>query len=171
MKPSTSTPHRQPHEQPRKQAYLKPWIFGIIAGSVFVFVEVVFSFYPPGAYVFCLSCHTRDLVNTLSNWFFQAGYQVAAVGKQALMLTSPAVVLGAFFAASLFRERRPVKAEKPVMFFIIGFSIMVIGILIFGCPTRLLLRSGYGDLYGIGAVLAMLGGIAAGTALLRWRNR
>ena len=163
MKPSTSTP--------RKQAYLKPWIFGIIAGSLFVLVEVVFSFYPPGAYVFCLSCHTRDLINTLSNWFFQAGFQVAAVGKQALMLTSPAVLAGAFIAVFVFKERRLQKAEKPLLFFILGFSIMIIGILIFGCPTRLLLRSGYGDLYGIGAVLAMLGGIAAGTALLRWRSR
>lgn len=163
MKPSITTP--------RKQTYLKPWIFGIIAGTLFVLVEVIFSFYPPGAYAFCLSCHTRDLINTLSNWFFQTGFQVAAVGKQALMLTSPAVLLGAFLAAYFFRERRLQKAERPLLFFVLGFSIMIIGILIFGCPTRLLLRSGYGDLYGIAAVLAMLGGIFAGTALLTWRNR
>ena len=154
-----------------KASYLKHWIFGIIAGTLFVLVDVIFNVYPPGAYAFCLTCHTRDMVNTVSNLFLQAGWQVSAVGGRALMLTSPAVLLGALFAARIYRERQVQKSEAPVRFFILGFAIMIIGILIFGCPTRLLLRSGYGDIYGIGAVLAMLGGITAGTALLRWRAR
>ena len=154
-----------------KHTYLKPWIFGIIAGTIFVLVEVIFNIFPPSAYVFCLSCHTRDLINTFSNWVFQVGWQVSAVGGRALMLTSPAVLLGAVFAARIYRERQVQKAEAPIRFFALGFAIMIVGILIFGCPTRLLLRSGYGDIYGIGAVLAMLGGITAGTALLRWRAR
>ena len=49
---------------------------------------------------------------------------------------------------------------------------MVIGIVIFGCPTRIVLRAGYGEVYGIVALAGMFVGIAAATVLmkLRWSS-
>jgi hypothetical protein len=152
-----------------KKRYIKPWLFGIIAGAVFVSAEAVFNFYPPSAYVFCLSCHTRDLVNTAVNALFHASFQTAAVSGRVLMVTSPAVILGAFLSARLFKEHSPQKSSRPVLFFIYGFIVMITGIVIFGCPTRIVLRSGYGDLYGIAALVGMFGGIWVGTVLLRKR--
>jgi hypothetical protein len=153
----------------QKKKYLKPWIFGVLAGVIFVGVEAFFNFYPPSAYVFCLSCHTRDLINGISNMLFKSGFQTAAVGNGTLLLTSPFVLLGAYAAARVNKERSIQKSRKPILFMGLGAAVMLIGILIFGCPTRLLLRTGYGDLYALFAVLAMAGGIFFGTLLIKFK--
>lgn len=151
----------------KRKKYFPPWVFGIIAGCLFVAVEALLSVYPPSAYGFCLTCHTRDLLNRILNGLFQTNYQVSFVGRRILFLTSPAILLGAFIAVRIHREGQAVKADKPVRFFLYGFLIMIIGILIFGCPTRLILRSGYGDVYAVAGVLAMIAGIAAGTFIMK----
>ena len=151
-----------------KKWYLKPWLFGIIAGVIFVSVEAVFNFYPPSAYTFCLSCHARDLVNTVVNMLIEARFQTSAISGRVLMVTSPAVVFGAFLSSRLFKEQRRQKSTRPMLFFAYGFIVMISGLIIFGCPTRIIIRSGYGDLYGIAALIGMFAGIWVGTMLLKY---
>jgi len=148
---------------------VKPWLFGVLAGIIFVGMEAFFSFYPPAAYGFCLSCHTRDLINTIVNSVAGTSWGTSVLSSRSLMLTSPAVLAGAFFGAFLFRDRKIKKAETPVVSFIYGFCVMTFGILIFGCPTRLLLRAGYGDVYAVFGVIAMYVGVLAATAAMRAR--
>jgi len=150
-----------------KKWYLKPWLFGIIAGVIFVSAEAAFNIYPPSAYTFCLSCHTRDLVNTVVNALFEARFQTSAISGRVLMVTSPAVVFGAFFSSRLFKEHRRQKSTRPMLFFVYGFIVMITGLVIFGCPTRIIIRSGYGDLYGIAALIGMFAGIWGGTMLIK----
>lgn len=154
-----------------KRRYLKPWLFGVIAGAVFVSAEVVFNIYPPSAYAFCLACHVRDLVNTVVNVVLRTTFQTTVIAKRALMVTSPGVLLGAFLAARLSREHRAQPVQRPLIYFLLGFSVMTAGIIIFGCPTRIVLRAGYGELYGIVALVGMLVGIICGAFLLRLRGR
>lgn len=149
--------------------YCKPWVFGLVAGVLFVGIEALFRFYPPQAYVFCLTCHTRDFINRILNTAAGSSFMVSGIGAKVFTFTSPAVIAGAFFAAVIKKERKILKAQKPWLFFFIGFCIMIIGILIFGCPTRLLLRAGYGDVYAIAAVAAMFAGIWTGTVIQRKR--
>jgi hypothetical protein len=151
--------------------YLKPWVFGVAAGTLFVGAEVVFGIYPPSAYAFCLSCHVRDLVNTVVNAALGLRFEVTEVAGRALLLTSPGVLLGAVIAARLNGEVKRRKADRPVLFAALGFLVMTAGIVIFGCPTRIVLRAGYGDVHGIVALGGMLGGIAAATLLTRLRLR
>jgi hypothetical protein len=151
----------------KKRAYIKPWVFGVAAGCMFVSAEAFLNIYPPAAYSFCLSCHTRDLVNAVVNFFFSAGFQTAAVSHRALMVSSPAVLTGAYLAARFHGERAPQRAQRPVLHFAIGFIAMVCGIVIFGCPTRLTIRAAYGDVYGIIAVSGMFFGIWCATAAMR----
>ncbi len=153
----------------KRRRYLKPWVFGVIAGTLFVGAEAVFGIYPPSAYAFCLSCHVRDLVNTLVNAALGLRFEVTEVAGRALLLTSPGVLLGAVIAARLNGEARPRKADRPTLFAVLGFLVMIVGIVIFGCPTRIVLRAGYGEIYGIVALAGMLGGIAAATLLMRVR--
>jgi hypothetical protein len=154
----------------KERRYLKPWIFGVLAGSLFVMAEAVFPISPPSAYAFCLSCHVRDLVNTVVNAVFHSRFQATEVASRALMLTSPGVLVGALLAARVNREIRPRKADKPLLFAALGFLVMTIGIVIFGCPTRIVLRAGYGETYGIVALVGMFGGIAAATFLMKLRS-
>ena len=106
-------------------------------------------------------------MNTVVNALFKANFQTAAVSGRVLMLTSPSVILGALLASRLFKESRMQKSERPMMFFIYGFIVMIAGLIIFGCPTRIVIRSGYGDLYGIAALFGMFAGIWGGTVLLK----
>ncbi len=154
-----------------RKKYLKPWIFGVIAGTLFVSAEAFLGFYPPSAYAFCLSCHTRDLINTLINAVFGTHFETAGIAGTVLMVTSPAVLIGACIAARLFKERKIQKATNPLLYFIVGFAIMIIGIVIFGCPTRIILRAGYGDVYALVALACMLFGIWCGTMVMKLRFR
>ena len=150
---------------------LKPWLFGIIAGVVFVGAEAALGIYPPAAYAFCLACHVRDLVNTAWNAVLGRALETTVIAKRALLLTSPGVLLGAFAAAALYRERSRQPLERPLLYFLAGLAVMTVGIVIFGCPTRIVLRAGYGEVYGIAALAGMLAGVACGTLLLRLRLR
>ena len=148
---------------------IKPWVFGIAAGILFVLLEVVFNLYPPSAYGFCLSCHTRDLISTIVNRLAGTSWGATILSGRVLMLTSPAVIAGALLTAHFFRETRFKRAEKPLRSFIYGFIIMTAGIVIFGCPTRLLLRAGYGDIYALGGVVFMYAGVTLATVIMRFR--
>jgi hypothetical protein len=86
-----------------------------------------------------------------------------------LMLTSPAVLLGAYSAARLAGEHRIQPSDQPVRFFFIGFAVMIVGLVIFGCPTRIVIRAGYGEFYGLVALIGMFLGILVGTLLLKLR--
>jgi hypothetical protein len=143
----------------------------VVAGTIFVLADALFPISPPSAYAFCLSCHVRDLVNTVVNAVGHARFQVTEVAGRALLLTSPGVLLGAFIAARVYGEARPRKADRPLLMAGLGFLMMTIGIVIFGCPTRIVLRAGYGEVYGLVALAAMFVGIAGATVVmkLRWR--
>ncbi len=156
----------------QKARYLQPWLFGILAGALVVLAEVAFKLAPPSAYVVCLTCHTRDLLNTIINVVGGSNYPTAGLAKRMLMLTSPGVLLGAFVAAKMFDERRIHRTMHPVWFFLAGFGVMLIGLVIFGCPTRIVVRVGYGEFYGIVALVGLLLGIWCGTVMmrLRWRK-
>jgi hypothetical protein len=151
----------------KQRGYLKPWLFGVIAGSMIVLFEVLLNFYPPSAYSFCLTCHTRDVINQAVNLLFHTNYQVALISRRVIEATSLFVMAGALVAALRYGEFRFQKGSRPVLFFIAGFIVMITSILIFGCPTRIAVRTGYGDLYGIVAFLGMIAGIWIGTVLLK----
>jgi len=153
----------------RPRAYLKPWIFGLAAGTLFVLAEAVLPIYPPSAYAFCLSCHVRDLVDNIVNAIASTRFQTTEVGGRALLLTSPGLLIGAFLAARAHRETKPRRATRALAFALAGAAMMIMGIVIFGCPTRLALRAGYGDVYGIAGLLGLFAGITVTTLVSRRR--
>jgi hypothetical protein len=155
-----------------KRTYIKPWIFGVAAGAMFVSAEAFLGLYPPACYSFCLTCHVRDLVNTVTNLLFGTRFETSYLARRVLMLTSPGVVIGALVTSRLFGEYRRVHSSRPMLFFLSGFTVMIIGILIFGCPTRIVMRAGYGDLYGIVALAGLFVGVSIGTLIIKypWRG-
>jgi len=155
----------------KRRGYLKPWLFGIIAGCMIVLFEVFFNFYPPSAYSFCLTCHTRDLVNQAVNLLFHTNFQSALISRRVVESTSFFVIIGAFVAARRHGEVRLQKSTHPLLYFFAGFIVMLLGILIFGCPTRIAVRVGYGDLYGIIAFAGMVFGVWIGTLLMKRVSR
>ena len=154
-------------EQIERKKYLKPWIFGIIAGIIVVIPGVLLPVHFPASYAFCLSGHSRDLINGIINWVSGLYLPQTYISRKILLLTSPAVILGAFTAAAFFKERRKIGAAHPLLSFLSGAAVMLIGIVIFGCPTRLIVRAGFGDIYGIAAAASMFTGVALATFVLK----
>lgn len=154
----------------RTQRIWKPWIFGIVLAILVVFAEAFLKVYPPSAYSFCLTGHTRDLVNGLINRISGTDFPQTLLSRRIIILTSPAVFLGAFVAARWNRERHPRKADTRIRSFFLGFTVMLVGLAIFGCPTRIIIRAGYGEWYGIMAFFGLIVGVLTTTAFLKWRS-
>lgn len=142
---------------------------GVIMALAAVAAGAFFMVRPPDAYGICMSCHGRDLVNSLVNQQLGADLTVAPVSLVFPLLTTVGVIAGAFIAAMVsgeFRWRRP---SKPLKSFVIGVVVMNMALLAAGCSIRLLLRTSAGDPLGLAGFAAMVGGVVLATYWLRWR--
>jgi YedE family putative selenium metabolism protein len=89
------------------------------------------------------------------------------------------VVLGSMLAAALRREFRPRGGSSPVTRFVVALVVMIGAMVFLGCPLRMLLRIGGGDLnavVGLGGFAAggrrgVPGGVRCFTAAVRQRPR
>ncbi len=126
---------------------------------------------PPAAYGVCSACHGRDLANWVLNRTEGAGLYVAAAGASWPLFTVVGLVLGSFLASRRNGEFGSINLGGNARQFVFGGVVMCAALFVSGCPTRLIIRTGYGDL---AAVLA-LGGVAIGVVLatlsMRWVAR
>jgi YedE family putative selenium metabolism protein len=107
----------------------------------------------------CVACFLRDTAGALKLH--------SAAPVQYLRPEIPGFVLGAFAAALLAREFSPSAGSSPFLRFTLGF-FMMIGCLVFlGCPLRMVLRIGGGDLNAIVGLFGFVGGIGIGVLFLR----
>lgn len=140
--------------------------YGVIAGLLAVGVQLFLGVKPPPAYGICVACHTRDVVNWLSNHLLGTRWEIAPVSLILPLLTAVGMLIGAYAAARRNTERRRVALGGHWRSFIYGILVMNAAIVALGCPTRLLLLSAYGDLLAVLAVGGVVAGILAGTFLL-----
>lgn len=149
-------------------------VFGVVTALAAVLSQIKFSFTPPPAYGVCMVCHARDLVNTLLNrldpdWWAPA--VVSSVALKGLVVTTLGVLFGAFLAAVISGEFKLRIGENIPKAIICGFLVITAGLIISGCPMRLLLRTAYGD-WGAGvSVLTLIFGIYLGTLCLKWQAK
>ena len=152
-----------------RKFHVSALVFGIVAATAAVCAQVFGSFHPPQAYGVCIVCHTRDLVNVLFSQTSWYGAAVSTVAIKGLVLTTVGLLLGATFMALVNREWKLRVVENVPLAFVCGFIVMTAGLVISGCPMRLLLRSAYGDFGAFAAVFTLVAGIFLGTTLLKRR--
>jgi hypothetical protein len=143
--------------------------YGIVAGLAAVAAEAFFGVTQPPAYGICLACHGADTLNWTLNHLIGTHLQVAAVSRNTPLLTTAGVIIGAVLAAARNREWRWIGTGSPLRSLALGAVIVICALTVLGCPTRLWLRLAYGDPLAVVAVAALMAGIAAGTAALRWQ--
>ncbi|MGI6588656.1 MAG: YedE family putative selenium transporter [Peptococcia bacterium] len=108
---------------------------------------------------FCIACFMDDLAGVLGL------YKVTAA--QYFQLEIIGVVLGAFLMAFYRREFSTREGSSPLIRFVLGFLVMV-GILMFlGCPLRMTLRLGEGDLNALWGLAGLVTGIVIGIFFLK----
>lgn len=147
-----------------------PLYVGLVIGILAAFVQVLLiSAGGPEAYGFCVACHTRDVVNVAVNDITGTKLAVAAISQNAILpvLTVIGVLIGAFVSARYYQEFRT-KAGSMVSYIwylLGGIFFMIFALFMGGCPYRMGLRIGYGDVVALIGVIAIIVGVLAGVKI------
>ncbi len=113
----------------------------------------------PGNMGFCIACFLRDTAGALGL------HRAAAV--QYLRPEIIGLVLGAFLAAAVSGDFKARGGSSPMTRFVLGFFVMVGALMFLGCPLRMMLRIGGGDLNAVVGLAGFAAGILVGIAALK----
>nr|WP_325242151.1 YedE family putative selenium transporter [uncultured Oscillibacter sp.] len=108
---------------------------------------------------FCIACFERDIAGALG---------LHSAGKvQYLRPEIPGIVLGALPSAFAFREFKARAGSCPASRFVLGLFVMIGALAFLGCPLRMVIRLGGGDLTAVAGLMGFLAGILVGVAFLK----
>ena len=107
---------------------------------------------------FCIACFLRDIAGSI-------GIHQAAVVQYARPEII-GIVLGAFAISLLKKDFKPTGGSAPLTRFILGALVMIGALAFLGCPLRMVLRIGGGDLNAIIALFGFIAGIGVGVIFL-----
>lgn len=144
-----------------------PLYVGLAIGILAALVQVLLiSAGGPEAYGFCVACHTRDVVNDGVNAVAGTKLAIAALSQNAILpvMTVIGVLIGAFASAKYFTEYK-VKTGSTVSYtwyLLGGLLFMIFALFMGGCPYRIGLRIGYGDVVALIGLVAIVAGVLVG---------
>lgn len=127
-------------------------IIGVIGGLLVVYGN-------PKNMGICVACFWRDVAGGL-------GLHRAAV-VQYLRPEILGFVLGAFISSIIGKDFKARGGSNPLVRFVLGFFLMVGALAFLGCPLRMLLRIGGGDLNAIVGLLGYVCGILIGIVFIK----
>jgi hypothetical protein len=149
-----------------------PLVVGLLIGILAALVQVLLiSAGGPEAYGFCVACHTRDVVNDAVNSVAGTKLAVAAISQNAILpvLTVVGVLIGAFISARSYREFR-VKSgsiKSYILYGLGGLFFMIFALFMGGCPYRIGLRIGYGDIVALIGLFGIVAGAVIGIMIAK----
>ena len=103
----------------------------------------------------CVACFERDMAGAI-------GLHRAAI-VQYLRPEIIGIVLGAMVSALAFHEFKGRAGSAPATRFVLGLFVMIGALVFLGCPLRMVIRLGGGDLTAVAGLLGFLAGILAAT--------
>ncbi len=131
----------------------------IIAGGIIGVIASLLSLLGnPANMGFCIACFIRDTAGGLGL------HQAAAV--QYIRPEIIGIVIGSFAAALIRKEFSPRGGSAPLTRFILGFFVMVGGLMFLGCPFRMIVRLAGGDLNALLGLVGFAAGIGVGAFFL-----
>jgi hypothetical protein len=141
---------------------------GFVLGVGAAAIQAYFNLLPPMAYGVCMVCHPKELVNWLADHLLNThwGYSMAAM--DAPILTAVGVAMGAVVAAVRHGEFHLRPARQPLLYFVLGFLMINLGLILGSCPIRIVLLSAYGSLTGLIGWALVVAGVGVGILALRW---
>ncbi len=131
-------------------------ITGIVVGAAAVLLSALGN---PANMGFCIACFERDIAGSLGLH--------AAAKVQYFRPEIVGILIGAAVMAISFKEFRGKGGSSPVIRFILGALTMIGALMFLGCPLRMIIRIGGGDLNAIIGLLGFIGGILVGVFFLR----
>jgi hypothetical protein len=146
-----------------------PIFFGVAVALAAVALQVAFRDELPLAYGICTVCHARDLFSWIINHLTRLQMDSPGFATQAIVLTPVGLVAGSFVASRRNREFALSSRSRPVLLFICGLLVAVAGLVIMSCPTRIILRTAFGDTLGLLAAAGLFAGIALAVLVMKRR--
>ena len=108
---------------------------------------------------FCIACFERDIAGALG---------LHSAGKVQYMRPEIiGIVLGSMVAALAAKEFRGRAGSSPASRFVLGLFVMIGALVFLGCPLRMVIRLGGGDLTAAVGLLGFLAGILVGVVFLK----
>jgi hypothetical protein len=144
-----------------------PLYVGLMIGILAAVVQLLLiSAGGPEAYGFCVACHTRDLVNIGVNDVTGMKLAAAPVSQNAILpvLTIIGVLIGALASARYYQEFKTKTGDiaSYIWYLFGGILFMIFALFMGGCPYRMGLRIGYGDVVALIGVIAIIIGVIVG---------
>lgn len=137
----------------------KDWLVVCTGLVIGVLAALLVKWGNPGNMGLCIACFLRDTAGAL-------GLHRAAI-VQYLRPEIPGLILGAAFAALIGREFKSKGGSGTIVRFLLGIFMMIGALVFLGCPLRMLLRLGGGDLNAILGLVGFVVGIMAGVEFLK----
>ena len=132
----------------------------IVTGLLIGAAAVALSFLGnPKNMGFCIACFIRDIAG--------ATKLHSAAPVQYFRPEIVGIVLGALISAFAAGEWRAKAGSSPALRFILGFMVMVGALIFLGCPLRMVIRMGGGDLNAFVGLAGFAVGILIGVVFLK----
>jgi YedE family putative selenium metabolism protein len=108
---------------------------------------------------FCIACFERDIAGALGLHDFKksAWIRPEIIG----------IILGAMIASFIWKEFKPEGGSSPATRFLLGMFVMIGALVFLGCPLRMILRLGGGDLNAVVALTGFIAGIGGAVLFLK----
>ena len=135
------------------------WLVIIAGVLVGVAALVLTKLGNPANMGFCIACFERDIAGAVG---MHSAAKVQYVRPEIIGL-----VLGAFIMALAGKEFRPQAGSSPATRFVLGAFVMIGALVFLGCPLRMVLRMGGGDLNALVGLAGFVIGIVIGILSLK----
>lgn len=139
-----------------KKRYLSVAIAGMVVGIAALVLTALGN---PANMGFCIACFERDIAGAI-------GLHSAAK-VQYLRPEIVGLVLGAFLISLVTKEFRAKAGSAPATRFVLGAFVMVGALIFLGCPLRMVIRLGGGDLNAVAGLVGFVIGIGVGVLFLK----
>ena len=144
----------------KKENFFKKYWLVMLCGLVIGAAAVVLTaFGNPKNMGFCIACFLRDIAGSLK--LHQAG--VVQYFRPEIL----GIILGACIMALIGKEFKPKGGSSPVIRFTLGAVVMIGALVFLGCPLRMVIRIGGGDLNAIIGLVGFILGILIGVFFLK----
>lgn len=135
------------------------WFVVLSGVAVGIAALLLTAFGNPANMGFCIACFLRDTAGAVG---MHSAEKVQYVRPEIIGL-----VLGAFMMSLISGEFRAKSGSSPALRFVIGAFVMIGALAFLGCPLRMMLRLGGGDLNALVGLAGFACGIFIGTRFLR----
>ncbi len=137
---------------------INPWIIvtGVLVGAAAVALTAMGN---PKNMGFCIACFLRDIAGATK---LHSAAVVQYVRPEIIGL-----ILGAFLTAVATKEFRSKAGSSPATRFLLGAIVMIGALAFLGCPLRMVIRMGGGDLNAFVGFAGFVLGIVIGIVFLK----